>query len=167
MDEELESLGSAGAFDRALKQRQENLSTLEGELVSALAGSNEHFRAVFKNPRLNSTSLGQKELALKRSIVKKLDRYEDAAVKAHALHLAISVDMIELQFVSQARAEDLYQRGERFANSGIYEGARRFIEDMFDEHEITTYKLSALNAEDRAVVAGTIKRLLARHFSNG
>ncbi|MCB4863282.1 hypothetical protein K7W03_27295 [Sphingobium sp. PNB] len=153
-------------FKYVLENRQADLKKLEDELLSVLAGSPDYFRTVYKNPRLNSTSLGHRELVLKRNVVNNLDKYKKAAVAANEIYLALYADMTELKFVMEAREKNKEQIDTRYKSAGLYEGSREFIESMFDEHGITTYKLSTLDADDRAVIADTIKNLLSRHLSN-
>ena len=164
MDYDLYAYSNEGDFERALEKRKDDLKRLEDEFLSALAGSPEFYRAVYKNPRLNSTSLGHRERVLKRNIVINLDKYKTAAVAANQIYLMLYADMTELKFVLEAREENKLQIDKRYKSAKLYEGSREFIESMFADHGITTYKLSALNDEERTVIAETIKQLLSKHL---
>lgn len=148
-------------FESLVKEREQELSKLAHNVLSSIQKSERYLGTLLQNPRANSTSLAQREIALRRSILRGLEEFNSAALICAKRLLQLNLDHVELRMIKEARAKSSQEKELRRAGIKVYEGAREFFDELCFSHRVDSHMLAALNAHEIEQVAAMITSLLA------
>ena len=159
-DDDFAGCDNPAYFEEIIQQREVELKELAREVLDAVSSSERNITAMLQNPRWKSTSLAQREVVLRRNILRGHERLNEALKTCATYYLQMNLDRIELAMVQEGRAKSAAEKKLRVDGLKVYEGARDFVDAIFFKHGVSNHMLGALNDAEIEQIAVRIKELL-------
>lgn len=145
------------AYDHHIQEIDDEVERLR----TAIGDADRYAGLRERNLRGNTTSPNYRVKALKSGILTKLRKLGELTKKMAPILVELRLAELELAFMLQQQRRKAEDDWRRIADGGVYEGAKHFLDMLFDNHQIGTYALGSFDSREIGIVANQIKTLLA------